>query len=71
MILNLGLILAGGIGNLIDRIFRGFVVDYIDISPLIKYPVFNIADVCIVIGCIAIAINLVVNIIRDRKKCNS
>ncbi len=71
IILSLGLILAGGIANLIDRIFRGFVVDYIDISPLIKYPVFNIADMCIVIGCVAIAINLVVNIIKDRKKCNS
>ena len=68
MILNLGLILAGGIGNLIDRIFRGFVIDYIDISPLIKFPVFNLADMCIVIGCIAIAVNLIFNIIKDRKK---
>lgn len=64
---GLGLILAGGIGNLIDRIFRGFVIDYIDISPLIKYPVFNLADICVVIGCIIIAINLMVNIIKERK----
>ena len=42
-------IIAGGIGNLIDRIFRGYVIDYIDINPLIKYPVFNIADICVVI----------------------
>ena len=68
ILINLGLILAGGIGNLIDRVFRGFVVDYIDISPLIKYPVFNLADICVVIGCISIAINLIVNIIKDRKK---
>ena len=39
-LIGLGIILSGGIGNLIDRVFRGFVVDYIDISPLIKYPVF-------------------------------
>ncbi len=70
ILISLGLILAGGIGNLIDRIFRGFVVDYIDITPLIKYPVFNLADMCIVIGCIAVAINLIVNIIKDRKNCN-
>ena len=64
---GLGLILAGGIGNLIDRIFRGFVVDYIDISPLIKYPVFNFADICVVLGCIIIAVNLVINIIKQRR----
>lgn len=68
ILIFLGLILAGGIGNLIDRVLRGFVVDYIDFSPLIKYPVFNIADMCIVIGCIAIAVNLIFNIIKDRKK---
>lgn len=68
ILISLGLILAGGIGNLIDRLFRGFVIDYIDISPLIKYPVFNIADICVVAGCIAIAINLIVNIIKDRRK---
>lgn len=44
------LILAGGISNFIDRIFRGYVVDYIDITPLFKFPVFNIEDVIIIIG---------------------
>ena len=68
ILVSLGLILAGGIGNLIDRVFRGFVVDYIDFSPLIKYPVFNFADICVVIGCIAIGINLVADVIKERKK---
>ena len=40
-------ILAGGIGNLIDRAFRGFVVDFID-TPFIA--TFNIADSFIVVG---------------------
>ena len=61
MLIGLGLILAGGIGNLIDRVFRGFVVDYIDFNPLIKYPVFNIADICVVIGCLIIGMNVIVN----------
>ncbi len=68
ILISLGLILSGGIGNLIDRIVRGYVIDYIDFNPLIKCPVFNIADICIVLGCILIATNLIVNIIKDRKK---
>ncbi len=46
------LIIAGGIGNLIDRVRLGYVVDYLDISPLFSYPVFNFADCCVVIGTI-------------------
>lgn len=67
ILISLGLILAGGIGNLIDRVFRGFVIDYIDINPLMKYPVFNIADILVIIGCVIIAINLLINIISERK----
>jgi signal peptidase II len=48
----LGLVLGGGIGNLVDRIFRstgGQVIDFIDFHV---WPVFNIADACIVVGVI-------------------
>ena len=68
ILIGLSLILAGGIGNLIDRVFRGFVVDYIDFNPLIKYPVFNIADIFVVVGCVIIGINLFVDIVKERKK---
>ena len=44
------MILSGGISNLIDRIFRGFVIDFIDVTNYIKFPMFNIADICVVIG---------------------
>ena len=50
-----GMVVAGGAGNLIDRIFRGFVVDYLDFC-WIHYPVFNFADCCVVVGVFAIAI---------------
>lgn len=51
----LSLILSGGISNLIDRIFRGGVVNFIDISPLVNFPKFNFADICIVGGWILFA----------------
>lgn len=46
----LTLILGGGISNFIDRIVRGFVVDYIDITPIFNFPIFNLEDVIIIIG---------------------
>ena len=67
ILIALHLVLAGGIGNLIDRIARGFVIDYIDISPLIKYPVFNLADIFVVIGCLIIAAFLVKDTVIKKK----
>ncbi len=48
---TLALIIGGGLGNLLDRIFRGYVVDYLDFR-LINFAVFNFADCCAVIGTI-------------------
>lgn len=55
------LVLSGIVGNLIDRIFLGKVIDYIDFN-LFGYdaPIFNFADICIVIGAFMIIIILLV-----------
>ena len=54
------LIAAGGIGNLIDRVFNGGkVVDYIDISPIFSFPVFNFADCCVTVGGILFCIYVI------------
>ena len=51
-------IVGGGIGNLIDRLFRGgSVVDYLDVR-LFSFAVFNFADCCVVVGVILFAIYL-------------
>ena len=62
--LCVSLIVAGGAGNLIDRILRGFVVDYIDINELFSYPMFNLADCCVVIG----AVLMVGNVLLSERK---
>lgn len=50
MQLTIVLVVSGGIGNLVDRVFQGFVIDYIDINQLFSFPVFNFADICVTIG---------------------
>ena len=53
------LILAGAIGNFIDRIFRGFVIDFIDVYiGEYHWPAFNFADSCITIGFMIMMINI-------------
>lgn len=49
------LILGGGIGNIIDRIRLGYVVDMFDLT-IFEYPVFNLADCFVVVGAIAGAV---------------
>ena len=50
----LTLVLAGAIGNLIDRALRGFVVDMFH-TLFMQFAVFNVADICVVVGGIAAA----------------
>ena len=53
---GLSFILAGSIGNGIDRILNGYVIDFIKIK-FIDFPVFNIADIAINIGVLILIIN--------------
>ena len=47
--ISIAMIIGGGIGNMIDRIWLGYVVDFIDFT-LINFPVFNVADSFVTVG---------------------
>ncbi len=55
MNISASLIVAGGIGNLIDRIANGYVVDFLYFK-LINFPIFNFADCCVVIGAVLLLV---------------
>lgn len=58
-VLGYGIILGGALGNLFDRLLYGYVVDFIDIIIFgYDYPVFNIADIAIVVGVIILFIGM-------------
>ena len=53
---GLSLVLAGSLGNGIDRMIKGYVIDFINLN-LFDFPIFNIADIAINIGCIILIFN--------------
>lgn len=62
------LLLGGIIGNLIDRIIYGYVIDYIElIFGNYHYPIFNLADICIVISIILIIVKSIQEEVCKRK----
>ena len=58
-VLSYGLLYGGIMGNLIDRIVRGGVVDYLDFTILgYPFPIFNLADICVVCGAFLLAFTI-------------
>jgi signal peptidase II len=66
--ITLCFVLAGGIGNLLDRVFRGFVIDYIDITLLFPSPIFNLADIYIVCGWLILVLLTIKNFLGEAKQ---
>jgi signal peptidase II len=61
---------AGGLGNIIDRVRLGYVVDMIEVD-FVRFAVFNVADIFVTCGCIALAVSLIFfnkNFWKDEKK---
>lgn len=53
------LICSGAVGNMIDRLFRGYVVDMIDFNLFgYNFPIFNFADICVCVGAFLLIIGI-------------
>ncbi|MDO5015140.1 MAG: signal peptidase II [Clostridia bacterium] len=66
-LIPLSMVIAGGLGNIIDRIINGFVTDYFEFA-FFDFPVFNFADIFITLGAVAIIFLLIFELIKDHKK---
>ena len=67
--ISLAAIVSGGIGNMIDRISLGYVVDFIDFT-LINFAVFNVADIFVTVGAFALALCVLLPLIISELKKN-
>lgn len=64
--LAVSLIIGGGIGNMIDRIRLGYVIDFID-CRFIDFYVFNIADSCVCVGCAIFLVAVIADEVKTTK----
>ena len=66
MQISMAMIIGGGIGNMIDRVLLGYVIDFIDVT-LINFAVFNIADSFVCVGAGIMIVCLVIDLIKEIK----
>lgn len=66
-VISVALIIGGGAGNLVDRLFNsGSVVDFIDFR-IINFPIFNFADICAVVGGILMCLFVIIDEIKESR----
>ena len=66
----ISLIIAGGLGNMLDRVYLGYVIDFFDFCafPELWLWVFNVADVCVCVGGGLLVLWLIISLVADYKK---
>ena len=65
--ISIALVISGGIGNMIDRVALGYVVDFLKFA-FIDFPVFNIADSLVCIGAGLLMLAMVIDIVNESKE---
>ena len=68
--ISLAAVISGGIGNMIDRVANGYVVDFLRFEFYKDFPVFNVADIFVTLGCICLAVYMIFidkTIFREQK----
>ena len=65
--IGIALVIGGGIGNMIDRIFLGYVVDMID-CRFLEFYVFNVADSCVCVGAGIVFLGVLLDTIKELKE---
>ncbi len=66
LLLSLAFIVGGGIGNMIDRVLLGYVVDFLDFT-FMRFPVFNVADSFVCIGAAMLILYIVIDTVKEYK----
>ena len=61
-LVSVSLICGGGLGNLTDRISQGYVTDMFDFRV---FPVFNVADICVCVGCGLMMLYMIIDMKRS------
>lgn len=63
---TVAVIIGGGVGNLIDRIYRGYVIDFIYVK-IINFAIFNFADICVTCGTVVLLYILLREMMQEEK----
>ena len=63
--ISVSVIASGGIGNMIDRVFLGYVIDFVDVK---YFAVFNGADTLVCVGAGLLALAMILDIVKESKK---
>ncbi len=66
-LITTAVIIGGGVGNLIDRVYRGYVIDYIYLK-FINFAIFNLADICVTCGTVVLLFILAREMIVEEKE---
>ena len=67
--IGIAYLLGGTVGNGIDRLFKGYVLDFLELVP-INFPIFNLADISINLAIICFIIDMISEKYSSRKKLN-